>query len=232
MERIAKGYNEISIGICAIGNMDEGGMPSAQEQSIIKIIKEVIEYYPSITKIVGHKELSATDCPGANYPLSEIIDLVSKEDGQDSGEQQTNEAETVLLKEGDKGAAVSALQSRLIALGYDCGYIDGIFGIKTKSALIAFQKANSISETGALDNKINVALEVTISEEKLPQIKKGSTGQYVIMLQRILSKQKYKLAEDGIFGKLTEAAVFEFQKKSGIAVDGIVGKNTWHAILS
>ncbi len=223
-----KGYNEISVGICAIGNMDENIMPDAQEKSIVKLIKEIKEYYPTIRKIVGHKELSATDCPGANYPLSEIIDLVSKQDGQSEEQEEI----LMILNEGDKGASVSAMQSRLIALGYDCGYIDGIFGIKTKSALVAFQGANNISATGVLDNRTNIVLEGAISEVKLPQIKKGNSGQYVSILQRLLNRRKYKLSEDGIFGKLTEAAVLEFQKKSNIAVDGIVGKNTWHAILS
>ncbi|EAW38868.1 peptidoglycan-binding protein [Lyngbya sp. PCC 8106] len=35
-----------------------------------------------------------------------------------------------------------------------------------------------------------------------------------------------KLVEDGIFGATTEAAVKEFQKKSGLTVDGIVGPKT------
>ncbi|WP_236242240.1 peptidoglycan-binding protein [Streptomyces sp. CC228A] len=37
-------------------------------------------------------------------------------------------------------------------------------------------------------------------------------------------------AEDGIFGPTTEAAVKAFQKDVGLAVDGIVGPNTWRVL--
>ena len=42
-----------------------------------------------------------------------------------------------------------------------------------------------------------------------------------------LLQRRLHLKEDGIFGKLTEEAVKEFQKKCNIAVDGIVGSETW-----
>ena len=36
----------------------------------------------------------------------------------------------------------------LNALGYDCGSVDGIFGSKTKAAVMAFQKANGLGADG------------------------------------------------------------------------------------
>jgi peptidoglycan hydrolase-like protein with peptidoglycan-binding domain len=36
---------------------------------------------------------------------------------------------------------------------------------------------------------------------------------------------------DGIFGPKTEAAVRDFQHNENLAVDGIVGKQTWTALL-
>ena len=36
----------------------------------------------------------------------------------------------------------------LNALGYDCGSVDGIFGSKTKAAVLAFQKANGLGADG------------------------------------------------------------------------------------
>lgn len=38
--------------------------------------------------------------------------------------------------------------------------------------------------------------------------------------------------DDGIFGTPTEAAVKDFQKHHGLAVDGKVGPKTWHALFS
>jgi N-acetylmuramoyl-L-alanine amidase len=56
-------------------------------------------------------------------------------------------------------------------------------------------------------------------------IKKGSKGEEVRVLQRRLH-----LAEDGIFGALTEEAVKEFQRSYGLVADGIVGQQTWQAL--
>lgn len=56
-------------------------------------------------------------------------------------------------------------------------------------------------------------------------IKKGSRGEDVKTLQRRLN-----LIADGIFGKLTDEAVREFQKSHGLSVDGIVGPKTWAAL--
>jgi peptidoglycan hydrolase-like protein with peptidoglycan-binding domain len=40
-----------------------------------------------------------------------------------------------------------------------------------------------------------------------------------------------ELAVDGIFGPKTEAAVRDFQQNENLSVDGIVGKQTWTALL-
>lgn len=62
------------------------------------------------------------------------------------------------------------------------------------------------------------------------QISYGSTGSDVTELQKLLNKNGYSLAEDGIFGSKTLAAVRDYQKKNNLAVDGIVGTNTWGAL--
>lgn len=55
----------------------------------------------------------------------------------------------------------------------------------------------------------------------------GSTGEDVRLLQKILGG----LDADGIFGRLTLAAVIAFQKANGLDADGIVGKLTWAELL-
>ena len=60
----------------------------------------------------------------------------------------------------------------------------------------------------------------------------GSRGSDVTELQKRLNENGYDLAVDGQFGKETQKAVRDYQKKKGLVVDGIVGKNTWASLLS
>lgn len=69
--------------------------------------------------------------------------------------------------------------------------------------------------------------KVTSQVKAMPVLKKGSKSEDVKTLQKKLNAKGYKLTVDGIFGDKTLSAVKDFQKKNGLAVDGIVGKNTW-----
>jgi len=63
------------------------------------------------------------------------------------------------------------------------------------------------------------------------QVKKGSKGDSVSQLQTLLNQNGYSLDVDGVFGSKTQSAVRDYQSKSGLAVDGIVGTNTWNSLL-
>lgn len=68
----------------------------------------------------------------------------------------------------------------------------------------------------------------------LSQLSKGSKGEQVKTLQRLLIAMKYDLGyygADGDFGGKTDEAVRKFQKDNKLAIDGIVGKDTWNALL-
>lgn len=72
-----------------------------------------------------------------------------------------------------------------------------------------------------------------IPASNLPTLRKGNTGEYVTLLQTKLLQKGYDLGKygvDGDFGSATLQAVKQFQKDHGLAVDGIVGKNTWTAL--
>jgi peptidoglycan hydrolase-like protein with peptidoglycan-binding domain len=73
--------------------------------------------------------------------------------------------------------------------------------------------------------------QITMS---LPILRKGQlTGQPPVrrMQQMIKETGVATLNEDGNFGPKTEAAVRDFQQRKHLAVDGIVGKQTWTALL-
>lgn len=59
----AKGYNSNSIGICYEGGLDEDGKPKdtrtdAQKSAIKELVGELATKYPTIRKVVGHRDLS------------------------------------------------------------------------------------------------------------------------------------------------------------------------------
>jgi len=58
-------------------------------------------------------------------------------------------------------------------------------------------------------------------------LKLRAKGDSVRLLQELLNKAGYELIVDGDFGKKTEDAVKDFQKKKNLIVDGIVGTKTW-----
>ena len=64
----------------------------------------------------------------------------------------------VTLVPGDRNQRVREMQARLIRLGYQSGYTDGIYGTKTKNAVSAFQKRAGIKATGIADEATQRAL--------------------------------------------------------------------------
>jgi putative chitinase len=62
-------------------------------------------------------------------------------------------------------------------------------------------------------------------------LRRGSKGDAVGELQRLLRSQGFMIAVDNDFGAGTEVAVAAFQQQKGLApVDGIVGNETWTAL--
>ena len=67
---------------------------------------------------------------------------------------------------------------------------------------------------------------------ELPVLKKGSEGETVETLQRLLKAHDCGIsAVDGDFGSETDAAVRKYQAKVKIGADGVVGQITWNKLL-
>ena len=69
-----------------------------------------------------------------------------------------------LLKNGDRSAAVRAVQRKLRALGFYHGWPDGIFGAGTQQAVDAARKAYSLPQTGLVDWALYMKLGLTVFE--------------------------------------------------------------------
>lgn len=136
---------------------------------------------------------------------------------------------------GANGGAVLDVQARLGALGYPVPVAErGTFGPHTVSAVKAFQIRRGLPPAGCIDSstwrelvEAGRRLGDRTLYRRLPYVR----GDDVRDLQMRLNALGFDAGtEDGIFGNDTYRAVVEFQKNTGLPVDGIVGHDTVAAL--
>lgn len=74
---------------------------------------------------------------------------------------------------GDRGEIVEILQWRLIDLNYMSGEADGVYGSQTERAVLAFQRAVDLPQTGIADSETYLLLlsdEAPVYEDSIEQI--------------------------------------------------------------
>ncbi len=163
------GFN--SAGITAINNsIDQAGVDLA--------LKTATDGMRNVSIIVSHSggsyalfvfvpkptepiKIQTTDecSAGANFSITTgkaCVLSIPIAKGQVLGAEKYNF--TILLKIGSKGNEVIELQKFLVSLGYNIGLTDGIFGTKTKAAVISFQIANKLVGDGIVGTKTRILL--------------------------------------------------------------------------
>ncbi|PTA67067.1 peptidoglycan-binding domain-containing protein [Deinococcus arcticus] len=88
----------------------------------------------------------------------------------------------------------------------------------------------------ALLSTTTIALVATVSPAHAAtltwqNLRQGDSGRDVTTLQYLLREAGQTVDVDGIFGSGTNTAVRNFQAARGLSVDGIVGGNTWEALI-
>ena len=147
---------------------------------------------------------------------------------------------------GSTGDNVRKMQTALRQKGFYKGRVDGKFGPATKQAVIAFQKSVSLSADGKPGNKTLTALyhgksainkaddgerNYTTNPTNPHTLYYGCTGRRVERLQYALKKAGvYKGNIDGVYGDLTYDAVRAYQRKKGLAADGMAGTKTLNSL--
>ena len=134
--------------------------------------------------------------------------------------------------------------------------VDGIFGTQTENAALAAQRIFNLDPDGIVGKGtwyqlVRLYVAVTELSELASQgqtfyavnwqysrvLREGSTGEPVRVLQYMLQVIGSYIndvpmpPQTGIFGELTANSVRAFQRFSGLAIDGIVGEQTWNAIF-
>ena len=123
------------------------------------------------------------------------------------------------------------MRSGLKAAGFECltasKYLSGSSYLVAGDILLNDEHHTATAVTNG--TKSGQAASVEKKEEyDMPEIKNGSQGKAVKILQIILGG----VTVDGDFGWKTMNAVIEFQKAHGLSADGIVGPKTWAELLS
>ena len=132
---------------------------------------------------------------------------------------------TRLLYSGCTGDDVKSVQQRLKDLGYLTDKVDGKYGANTVAAMRAFQLRNGL--TGSVNAITAEGKQVDSTTPTVyTNLKVGATGDAVLRLQQALSNLRYTVTINGTYDETTRAAVLAFQKRNGLAPDGIAGVNT------
>ena len=156
---------------------------------------------------------------------------------------------TTTLRYGMKTDAVRRLQEDLKSLDYYSGTVTGHYGTVTQEAVRRFQKKNGLTAdgiagprtlaklatllgsgaTGGTTSSGTTSSGATSSSGAL--LKQGSSGDAVRALQENLKTLGYYMGTvTGTYGNLTKEAVRQFQKKNGLAADGVAGERTLNKI--
>jgi GH24 family phage-related lysozyme (muramidase) len=134
------------------------------------------------------------------------------------------------LQPGARGEEVEQLQQTLLAAGYDPNGVDGMFGPGTEAAVRRLQGDHGLDVDGIAGPRTWGALAALTPR---PVLRQGVSGDEVRRLQQTLLAAGYDPnGVDGMFGPGTEAAVRRLQGDRSLAADGVVGPQTWQALLA
>ncbi len=139
---------------------------------------------------------------------------------------------------GSTGDQVKRMQTVLGELGYYDYKPDGKFGEGTRRAVINYQHANGLEDTGVADESMFIRLyegeSISYSEYVTSQCAvRGDTGMNVRDIQHRLIELGYYSGEiTGSYGENTARAVSRFQYDNGIVQSGNVNIETYEALFS
>ena len=93
-------YNSVSLGICLEGNFEIEKPTEKQIQSVTDLVKYLRKKYGNF-KLVGHKDLNATACPG-QYLYSQLLSIDANANEKFVKVFMSNNKLSVVLENGNK----------------------------------------------------------------------------------------------------------------------------------
>ena len=198
-----KNQNSISIEICVNPDSDY----DKARANAIELTKHVMkETGISASKVIRHYDASRKKCPRK---------MIEDPDLWEDFKEQIGKKDTAPKTQSKPKPKVSPKTWR--------NYINGII-VRDLQRELNHQFNKGLKVDGWFGDK-------TINA--LVNVRRGARGNLTRIIQIRLMSNGYNLRHgaDGRFGRETERAVRQFQKDKGLAVDGIVGKETWKALF-
>ena len=94
--------------------------------------------------------------------------------------------EVAVFKQGSRGETVKKIQQRLKNWGYYKGAVDGIYGAKTKSAVIYFQRKNGLVADGIVGNKTLKAIGISVASQNQTTSQDKYSSSDIALLTRLI----------------------------------------------
>lgn len=247
-------YNDQRAVTIEVANSQCGGdwpVSGAAWSTLVDLCVDIIRRNPGIKRADGrpglnytgdrngsltkHKMFSSTDCPGT-YLDRRMKDLEKAVNAKLDGTTYVAPSTPAPASQPTKKAnpSISDVQSWANAnyggiLGFKLA-VDGLFGPKTKAALVKILQYELNKQCGAglaVDGSFGLKTKAACIN-----VRKGAKGNITRVLQAVLiCLGYYKDSFDGSFGDNTFAAVKAFQEARGLTKDGVAGKNTFTALF-
>ncbi|MFC7340345.1 N-acetylmuramoyl-L-alanine amidase [Saccharopolyspora griseoalba] len=223
--------NSVALGIENEGTYTEAEVPSALWDSLVELCSYMVSQYGiEAGAIYGHRDHMATACPGdvLYARLPELREAVAAR----AGVSVVQPVSWPLVRPGEAGARVSALQWLLRAAGFAVP-VDGAFGAGTQRAAgEVVRRRGAVGPSCSASRVAEPGLFGGLAWELVtPVLARGASGDAVRAAQVLLGRRGVSVAVDGVFGAGMLAAVREFQGVRGVAVSGVVDGVLWRSLL-
>lgn len=160
-----RGQNKGNLGCVYIGglrratgvNVGFDTRTNEQKSVMVQHTLAMLTRFPTIQRVVGHRDLAATQCPGFDVRAW----WAGVATGTPVAPRPVNPAAPAIsyppLRAGSRGPAVRALQEALLAQGVRLA-LDGAFGPETRAAVLTFQALRGLVADGKVDPSTWAAL--------------------------------------------------------------------------
>lgn len=227
-----KGHNVGTIAICLHGYHKEK-FTQAQSKALQGICSYINKIYYERVSFHGHEEVVSKACPILDYRAILKLDRYGSLGIAPShyNRPPPPQKQFIKLRYGDSGEAVKRLQQLLRIK------ITGRYRKQTLAKVKDFKRQHGLYPSGIVTMQVwklltkpilsHIPSTNTSNPKKLPNLKQGSRGSAVELLQRCLF-----IKVDGIYGPKVARAVKNFKARLGLYRSDVVNSYIWKLLLA